>query len=98
MTPIGQETLIDVRCPNCGTVIPVTEALQHQIAEHCETRIRSEVLRQQKAISSREAELKTREATLKVAETRIDDRVKQQLERERAALEAKVRVDVRAGV
>lgn len=98
MTQLGQETLIDVRCPNCGTVIPVTEALQHQIAEHCETKIRSEVLRQQKAFTAREAGLKTREATIELAETRIEDRVKQQLEKERAALEAKVRVDVRAGV
>ena len=33
MAQIGQETLIDVRCTNCGTVIAVTEALQQQIAE-----------------------------------------------------------------
>lgn len=98
MTELGHETLIDVRCPTCGTVIPVTEALQHQIAEHCETKIRSEVLRQQKALTAREAELKTREATIELAETQVEDRVKQQLEKERAALEAKLRVDVRAGV
>ena len=98
MTELGHETLIDVRCPNCGTVIQVTEALQHQIAEHCEAKIRSEMLRQQKAMTAREAALKTREATIELAETQIEDRVKKQLEKERATLEAKVRGDVRAGV
>lgn len=98
MAELRHETLIDVRCPNCGAVIQVTEALQHQIAEHCEAKIRSEVLRQQKVITAREAELKTREATIKLAETQIEDRVKQRLETERAALETKLRVDARADV
>ena len=84
MTELRRETLIDVRCPNCGTVIQVTEALQHQISEHCEAKVRSEMLRQQKAITAKEAALTTREATIELAETQIEARVKKQLEEERA--------------
>jgi hypothetical protein len=84
--------------PKLRHVIPITEALQHQIADHCETKIHAEVTRQQNTLIAREADLTTREAAIKSAETQIEDRVKQQLETERVALEAKLRVDARAGV
>src|SRR5215813_10774660 len=98
MSELGLETLIDVRCPNCGTVIPITEALQRQIAAHCEMKIRGEVQRQQKTLTAREAELKIREENIQSAERQIEDRVRQSLEDQRAGLEAKMRAEARAEV
>src|ERR1051326_7861107 len=95
MSELGPETLIDVRCPNCATVIPVTEALQRLITEHCEIKIRADILSQEKSLTAREAELRTREESIQLAETQIETRVKQSLENQRAALEAKMRAEAR---
>ena len=87
-----------VHCPNCSTVIPITEALHHQIAERCEAKVRDEMTRQQKAFASKEAVLRTRETAVEAAEAHVDARVKERLATERAALEDKVRATVRADV
>jgi hypothetical protein len=53
-----------IKCPNCGELIPVSEALSHQIAEKTRAELKAEALQQQKAFAARENELKERENAL----------------------------------
>jgi hypothetical protein len=65
--------LDEIKCPNCGTVIPVSEAISHQIAERTRAELRAEGLRQQKAFAAKEKELNEREGTLdKTIEARVE--------------------------
>jgi hypothetical protein len=68
-----QDVALDqIKCPNCGTLIPVSEAISHQIAERTRAELRIEASRQQKAFAAREAELSEKEAAL---ERTIEERV-----------------------
>lgn len=69
-----QYTALDeIKCPNCGELIPISEAISHQIAEKTRAELKAETLQQQKAFAAREIELKEKEDGL---ETLIRDRVK----------------------
>jgi hypothetical protein len=65
--------LNEIRCPNCGELIPISEAISHQIAEKTRAELKAETLQQQKALTARETELKAKEDSL---ETVISDRLK----------------------
>jgi hypothetical protein len=65
--------LDEIRCPNCGTLIPISEAISHQIAERTRAELRAESLQQQQAITAREKKLKEKEDTV---EKTIQDRLK----------------------
>jgi hypothetical protein len=65
-------TLDNLKCPNCGHIIPLTDLLSHQIAERTREEMRAEVLTQQEDITAREQRLKKSEL---VAERTIADRV-----------------------
>ena len=54
--------LDEIKCPNCGELIPVSEAISHQIAEKTRAELKAETLRQQKVFAAREIELKEKEA------------------------------------
>jgi hypothetical protein len=71
-----------IKCPSCGEVIPVSEAMYHQIAEKTREELKAEFARQQKTIASREKKLSDRENAL---DELVDQRVKAsqaQLERD----------------
>jgi hypothetical protein len=59
-----REHLDEIKCPNCGTLIPVSEAISHQIAEKTRAELKSETLRQQKAFAAKEKALEERESAL----------------------------------
>jgi hypothetical protein len=67
--------LDEIQCPNCGTLIPVSEAISHQIAEKTRAEFRAEALRQQKVFVAREKDLQAKEDAL---EKTIQDRLRAQ--------------------
>jgi len=68
-----------ISCPNCGSSIPISETLSHQLAEKASARFKAESVKQQQAIAQRERELAAREETLVAT-------VSQQVEAAKAAL------------
>ena len=73
--------LDEIKCPNCGTIIPVTEALRHQMAERIQGEFKQEN-------DLREKELAKREAQLATDAEAIDKRVQSKIQQERVKLEA----------
>src|SRR6516225_3639978 len=67
--------LDEIKCPNCGTLIPVSEAISHQIAEKTRAEFRAEASRQQKVFAAREKDLQAKEDAL---EKTIQDRLRAQ--------------------
>jgi hypothetical protein len=57
-------SLDQLKCPNCGEMIPVSETISHQIAERTREQLKQETLAQQKAITAKEKELAEREVAL----------------------------------
>jgi hypothetical protein len=51
----------NIKCPNCGTEIPVTDALTQSIRLNLETSLKADVLKKEKELNSREELLKTNE-------------------------------------
>ncbi len=66
-------TLDNIKCPNCGELIPVSETISHQIAEKTRAELKAETLRQQKAFAAREKGLEEKEGAL---EKTLQDRLK----------------------
>jgi hypothetical protein len=62
-----------IKCPNCGELFPVSEAIYHQIAEKTREELKAESIRQQKAFAAREKELKDKEESF---ETIVSERLK----------------------
>ena len=69
-------SLDSLTCPQCGSSIPLTDALQHELAE----RVGQELARQQQ-------QLKRQEDALRLKEEAIEPRVRAQVEERRSALE-----------
>lgn len=62
-----------IKCPNCGELFPVSEAIYHQIADKTREELKAESIRQQKAFAAREKELKDKEESF---ETTVSERLK----------------------
>ena len=56
--------LDDIKCPNCGELIPISETIYHQIADRAREQIKAETLDQRKAITLKEKELRERESAI----------------------------------
>src|SRR3954453_19743190 len=54
-------TLDRIRCPKCGEVIPVSEALSHQVAETARAQLRAEAVQHRTELAAREQELLAKE-------------------------------------
>jgi hypothetical protein len=78
-----------IRCPNCGAAIAISEALQHQLTEQAEARVRAEVARREKALATREGHVKSRETAVEDAASQIEKRVQERLGPEQASLKAR---------
>jgi hypothetical protein len=61
-----------ITCPNCGELIPVSEAIYHQIAEQTRAESKAEILEIQRALAMKDRELKDRESNL---DRTIEDRL-----------------------
>ena len=80
-------SLDSLTCPQCGASIPLTAALQHELAE-----------RVGKELASQQDQLKRREETLRFKEDDIDRRVHEQVEEHRSALEKDLMAKAKAAV
>jgi hypothetical protein len=80
-------TLDTISCPKCGEVIPVSEALSHQVVEKARAEIRAEAVEQRKAFAKRDRELVAREEALTrtVEERVLATRAELSLQAENAA-------------
>lgn len=87
------KTLDKIECPKCGTPIPISEALQHQLTEQIRGELEEGVNQQEKALLIREKQLKDKEKELKNQEKEVEQRVKKEvssaLEKERDDFELK---------
>ena len=68
------DTLLDeIKCPNCGELIPVSQTIYHQIAEQARADLRAEALERQKALAEKQKALEVREnAVDEVVESRVN--------------------------
>lgn len=89
-------SLDELKCPNCGTQIPLSEMLSHQIGERAREEMRAEVVAAQADVTRREEELKRqqKESDKKVADaiTAATARIVNE-ERRRAEEEAATRLN-----
>src|SRR2546430_16082175 len=80
-----------IECPNCGHVIPVSEALSHQIAERARAESRAEIAKLQDSLARKEQDVKERESNIDlVVEERVAARA--------AAIEQEAREKARGSV
>jgi len=66
----------NIKCPNCGTEIPVTDALTQSIRSELEASLKIDVLK-------KETELNTREKSLKINEGKIQKEINEKVEIEK---------------
>jgi hypothetical protein len=90
MTKVGLG-LDKLKCPNCGEMIPVSEAISHQIVERTREQLKKEGLAQQQAINAKGRELLDREEAL---DRTVQDRVKAQ----QAEIELQARATAKAAI
>jgi hypothetical protein len=62
----------EIKCPNCGELIPVSQAIYHQIANRTREELKAETLEQRKAIVAKERALQEQEGSI---EQTISERV-----------------------
>src|ERR1700730_12881072 len=76
-----------LKCPSCGEVIPVSEALYHQIAEKTREELKADLAKQQKSFAAKERALSQREVALEATiESRLEECRQEAVEQARAAL------------
>jgi hypothetical protein len=71
--------LDNIKCPNCGQQIPVSDAIYHQIADQTREQFKTESLEQQKKLATKERDLANKEKA-------IDQTIKEQLASARSGL------------
>ncbi|MCP4454484.1 MAG: DUF2130 domain-containing protein, partial [Planctomycetes bacterium] len=75
-----------ITCPNCGTSVPLTEALTNQIEKSLRQQYEMRVRQQDKAVASKEAQLKGEKDKLEVRQKGLEQEVKTRLKAEEARL------------
>lgn len=89
MAKKGITSIDDIKCPNCGHNIPLTEVLSHQIAEATRKEMRSEMVSAQENLTARERAVdKLEEDAAKIIDQRVEaTRKRIQEDAERSATE-----------
>jgi hypothetical protein len=77
-------------------LIPITEALQHQLSEHAEARVRQEIARREQVLAGRESSLAEREQSVTLAEGQLEVVVESRVTSARAHMETTIRAAARA--
>ncbi|HTL53583.1 MAG TPA: DUF2130 domain-containing protein [Planctomycetota bacterium] len=72
----------DIKCPQCGAVIPLNEAVTHRVREQLAQEFAAKLKEQTAAIADREKLAAQREEAARAREAAVDQRVKEQLARE----------------
>jgi hypothetical protein len=93
---MNADPLSILKCTNCGAPIPISQALQHQLNEQAEARVRQEIGRREQSLSEKESALVAREQHLATAQNRIDSTVQERLSLERTSLEENARATAHA--
>jgi hypothetical protein len=60
----SEHSLDRIKCPNCGDLFPVTQALNHQIAERAREEVTQRVARREKELETEQARLKEEQSTI----------------------------------
>lgn len=79
-------TLDKIECPNCGKLIPISDALQHQLTERVKQEMQKQIVEREKEVTARLKELEKREIALSKTEKNIDHEVQERLKQERVKL------------
>lgn len=69
----------NIKCPSCGTLIPISETLIHQITEQTRGKLAEEMVAEKKALTERENELAEKEKTLLASKEEMDKDFEKQL-------------------
>src|SRR5438067_13793886 len=77
----------NVKCTNCGALIPINEALQHQLSEQAETRVKQEIARREQELAGRASTLAEREHRVTLAECQLEVVVESRVTAARAQIE-----------
>src|SRR3989344_5733780 len=83
--------LDEIKCPKCGELIPLSEALQHQITERIEYESAEKIGVKEDEIREREKELQKRDKELAQAKKDIDKSVEEGVKVERVKLEEELK-------
>jgi hypothetical protein len=89
-----------ITCPHCGKPIPITETLQHQLAESVRKDFEEKLAAREKDYALRDTELSKKERELTEAREQVAVQVKEQVQKERQKLEqeAKTKAESTLGV
>lgn len=87
MEPSATKQHDEIECPNCGTPIPVSEALRHQLTQH----VREELSGREKGLAAKERELNDREQQLGERTKEIEQRVAKEVAAAVAVREAEAK-------
>lgn len=90
--------LDEIKCPECGTLIPVSDALQHQIQEEIEKESRHKIEAKEGEMQAREKKLEEKEKSIAKSQKEIDKQVEQGIKAERVKIEKEVKEQVKADV
>jgi hypothetical protein len=77
-----------IKCPNCGELIPVSEALRRQVAEEARASMQKELAPREEAVVAKEERLAQREASLKKEELQLEARLQDRLKVESEKLKS----------
>jgi hypothetical protein len=85
------DSFANVKCPGCGALIPISEALQRELVEQADEKARAAVAQRERSIAERESALAARASSLEEAEARLEARVEERLAALLPAVEEKAR-------
>jgi hypothetical protein len=83
--------LDEIECPKCGTPIPVSEALRHQLTQHLREELEEKVGQREKDLAVKEKALKDKEKQLGEEEKAVDTRVAKEVASAIAPREAELK-------
>jgi hypothetical protein len=83
--------LDNIECPNCGSAIPVSEVLSHQIAERARAESKAEIARLQSSLARKEQEISDRERKITAA-------IEEQVAERAGKIEAEARAKAKGAV
>ncbi|MGA9391415.1 MAG: DUF2130 domain-containing protein [Candidatus Sulfotelmatobacter sp.] len=86
--PATKSTGDEIKCPNCGELIPITETLRSQLAEEARAELQVELEERQRDLTSREKKLEAKGRTLQEAEREIEKNVAARVAKDKARLAA----------
>ncbi len=82
-----EEVSLSVTCPNCGTEIPLTEAISQRFREESKAEFQAEAAKNKQLLDKREQELKAKEEEVEKAGEAVQAEVEKRLKADKKKLE-----------